>query len=253
MLKKIVYIALICLFLVSCASKKDVLYYQNIDSVSLNTTKFESILQPDDMLTIIVRGENAESVVPFNSPNISYNAVDGTGFEVQRIFTYLIDSNNNINFPSLGNVTVGGLPKAEAEELLNKKLAKYIINPSVNIRILNFKISVQGEVTKPGTYNINSERITIIEAISLAGDLTVYGKRDNVLVIREENGEKKVFRVDLKSADFLNSPSYYLHQNDVVYVEPNKTKINGAAVGPNTGIILTGISLLITVLALTIR
>jgi polysaccharide export outer membrane protein len=165
----------------------------------------------------------------------------------------LIDSNNNINFPSLGNIQIGGLPKAQAEELLNKKLAKYIINPSVNIRILNFKISVQGEVTKPGTYTINSERVTVIEAISLAGDLTVYGKRDNVLVIREENGEKKIFRIDLKSADFLNEPSYYLHQNDVVYVEPNKTKINGAAVGPNTGIILTGISLLITILALTIR
>jgi polysaccharide export outer membrane protein len=253
MLKKMFVSVLGLLILVSCASKKDVLYYQNIDSIALNATSYESVLQPDDILTIIVRGENAQSVVPFNSPNISYSGIDGTGLEIQRVFTYLIDSNNNINFPSLGNVSIGGLSKIAAEELLNKKLSKYVINPSVNIRILNFKISVQGEVSKPGTYAINSERVTILEAISLAGDLTVYGKRDNVLIIREENGEKKIFRIDLKSADFINSPSYYLHQNDVVYIEPNKTKINGAAVGPNTGIILTGISLLITVLALTIR
>lgn len=252
MFKKMLALLILLLVLASCASRKDVLYYQNIDKVTFNATKFESVLQPDDILTIIVRGENPESVALYNAPNVAYTSLDGIG-EVQRLFTYLIDSNNNINFPSLGNIQIGGLPKAQAEELLNKKLAKYIINPSVNIRILNFKISVQGEVTKPGTYTINSERVTVIEAISLAGDLTVYGKRNNVLVIREENGEKKIFRIDLKSADFLNEPSYYLHQNDVVYVEPNKTKINGAAVGPNTGIILTGISLLITILALTIR
>ncbi len=123
----------------------------------------------------------------------------------------------------------------------------------IDLKILNFKVTVQGEVIRPGTYPINSERVTVLEALSLAGDLTIYGKRNNILLLREVNGTKKVVRMDLTKADFINSPYYYLHQNDVLYVEPNKTKINSAVVGPNTGVILSAVSLLVTVIALTIR
>ena len=131
-------------------------------------------------------------------------------------------------------------------------MTKYIKNPIINIRLINFKVSVQGEVTNPGIFAVNSDRVTLIEAISMAKDLTIYGKRDNILIIREVNGVKSYNRVDITKADFINSPFYYLSQNDVVYVEPNKTRINGAAVGANTGVIISITSLLITVITLIV-
>lgn len=254
MLKKnIVSLLVLLLLLSSCASRKDLVYYQDIDSVQMNNSTYQSLLQPDDLLTIIVRGENPEAVVAFNMPNISYNTNDQVGVEIQRLFTYLIDSENTINFPVIGKIKLGGLSRVDAEKALVKEISKYVINPKIDLRILNYKITVQGEVNKPGTYPITSERVTVLEALSIAGDLTVYGKRNNIMLLREENGAKKVVRMDLTKADFINSPYYYLRQNDVIYVEPNKTKINGAAVGPNTGIILSAVSLLVTVIALTIR
>lgn len=253
MLKKFIVLFILTIFLTSCTSKKNLIYFQNIDSFKLNSNKYESVLQQDDLLTIIVRGETPEAVAPYNMPNVTYPGTGESGFEVQRLFTYLIDNDGTITFPSIGKVIVAGKTRSEAENLLVEKLSLYITNPKVDLRILNYKISVQGEVNKPGTFPITSERITLLEAISLAGDLTIYGKRDNVLVIRENNGEKSVQRIDLKKADFMNSPYYYLHQNDVVYVEPNRTKINSAVVGPNIGIVLSGVSLLVTILALTIK
>lgn len=239
--------------LTSCGSRKELVYYQDIDSFKINTSSYTSFLQPDDLLTIIVKGETPEAVAPYNMPNISYPGTEARAFEVQRLFTYLIDSEGNINFPSLGKVKIGGLTRIDAENLLLQKLSLYVTNPKVDLRILNFKVSVQGEVTRPGTFPITSERITLLEAISLAGDLTVYGKRTNVLVIRENDGVKSVQRIDLTKSDFINSPYYYLRQNDVVYVEPNKTKVNASVVGPNIGVILSGVSLLVTILALTIK
>ena len=253
MLKKFLLFTLSIVFLVSCASKKDLVYYSNIDTISLNSTTYESVLQPDDLLVVLVKGENPEAVAAYNMPNISYVGSEERTAEVQRLFTYLIASDNSINFPGIGKVTIGGLKRVDAEHLLEAKLSMYVKNPKIDMRILNYKVTVQGEVNKPGTFTVSSERVTLLEALSLAGDLTVYGKRTNILVLRENNGVKTVQRVDLTKADFINSPFYYLHQNDVVYVEPNKTKINGAVVGPNTGIILSGISLLVTILALTIK
>ena len=133
------------------------------------------------------------------------------------------------------------------------RLKKYIKEPKVNLRILNFKVTVSGEVKQPGIQNITSERITLIEAITMAGDLTDYGIRNNIMVIREKDGKKEIGRVDITKADFINSPYYYLSQNDHIYVEPNKTKVNASAVGPNTGIIISAISLLLTVVAIIIR
>ena len=253
MLKKLILSCIIVLMLTSCGSRKELVYYQDIDSFKINTSSYTSFLQPDDLLTIIVKGETPEAVAPYNMPNISYPGNEARAFEVQRLFTYLIDSEGNINFPSLGKVKIGGLTRIDAENLLLQKLSLYVTNPKVDLRILNFKVSVQGEVTRPGTFPITSERITLLEAISLAGDLTVYGKRTNVLVIRENDGVKSVQRIDLTKSDFINSPYYYLRQNDVVYVEPNKTKVNASVVGPNIGVILSGVSLLVTILALTIK
>ena len=161
--------------------------------------------------------------------------------------------NGFIDFPVIGRIKVGGLLRSEVTELLQNKITKYIKQPVVTIRLENFKIAVQGEVNSPGIYSVGSERITLIEALSKASDLTIYGKRDNILIIRENNGVKTYNRVDITKADFINSPYYYLAQNDVVYVEPNKTKINNSKIGADTGLIFSITSILVSVITLIIR
>ena len=157
-----------------------------------------------------------------------------------------------IDFPILGKLKVSGLTRTEVLKTLQSKIEAYIKKPIINLRIMNFKVSVQGEVTLPGTYNVISERLTLIEALTMAHDLTIYGLRNNILIIREIEGVKSYNRVDITKADFINSPFYYLAQNDVVYVEPNKSKINGSAVGTNTGVIISLTSLFITLVTLII-
>jgi polysaccharide export outer membrane protein len=165
---------------------------------------------------------------------------------------YLVDAAGSIEFPVLGKLKVGGLSRSAVLQMLQQKIGVYIKDPIINLRLMNFKVSVQGEVTSPGTYTVDSERITLIEALSKARDLTIYGKRNNILIIREIDGVKTYHRVDITKTDFINSPFYYLAQNDVVYVEPNRNKINGAAIGPNTGVIISISSLLITLITLII-
>lgn len=247
---------LFVLLVFSCKPREELVYYQNIDGMApsekLNT--YEIKIQPDDLLSIIVSADDPETAIPFNLSSVSvpstYNAMVVRGQET--MLSYLVDAGGVIDFPVLGKLKVGGLSRSELMQLLGTKISKYIKNPIINIRLMNFKVSVQGEVIMPGTYPINSERVTLIEAISMAKDLTIYGKRDNILIIRELNGVKTYNRVDITKADFINSPFYYLTQNDVVYVEPNKTRINGAAVGSNTGVIISVTSLLITVITLIV-
>jgi polysaccharide export outer membrane protein len=255
LLKRIVFFFLIFLFF-SCASKKDLLYYQNIDVIANKekSNSYEIKIQPDDLLTIIVSADDPETAMPFNLsvvtlPN-TYNMMASSGQQTMQ--SYLVDVAGIIDFPILGKLKVGGLSRTEVMELLRSKISKYIKNPIINIRIMNFKVSVQGEVVNPGTYSISSDRITLIEALSMAKDLTIYGKRNNILIIREIDGVKSYNRVDITKADFINSPFYYLSQNDVVYVEPNKTKINGAAVGANTAVIISITSLVITLITLIV-
>jgi len=253
-LKKIIPLFL-TLLLFSCASRKDVVYYQNIDALGsqgkLNT--YEIKIQPDDLLMIIVSADDPEIAIPFNLKlNNTVNPLKQDGSGQQTAQLYLVDAQGFIDFPVLGRLKVSGLSRSEVLQLFQDKIAVYIKNPIINLRIMNFKVSLQGEVNIPGTYPVVSERITLMEALSMAKDLTIYGKRDNVLIIRETDGVKSYNRVDISKADFINSPFYYLAQNDVVYVEPNKTKINGAAVGPNTGVIISITSLLITLITLII-
>jgi polysaccharide export outer membrane protein len=244
------------LFLVSCASRKDVVYYQDIDGIagSAKATSYEIKIQPDDLLMIIVSAEDPEIAAPFNLKTISVQTPGkpdaATGQQTMQL--YLVDANGFIEFPVLGKLKVSGLIRSEVMKMLQDKIAVYIKNPIINLRIMNFKVSVQGEVNSPGTYPVASDRITLIEALTMAKDLTIYGKRNNILVIREIDGVKSYNRVDITKVDFINSPFYYLAQNDVVYVEPNKNKINGAAIGPNTGVIISISSLLITLITLLI-
>ena len=260
MLKKIFPLFFVVLVF-SCKPREELVYYQNIDNLAqagkLNT--YEIKIQPDDMLMIIVSAEDPESALPFNLTTISVpsamNVNSGTTINArgqESMQSYLVDAGGFIDFPILGKLMVGGLSRSELMQVLDSKISKYIKNPIINIRLTNFKVSVQGEVTNPGTFSVNSDRITLIEAISMAKDLTIYGKRDNVLIIREINSVKTFNRVDITKADFINSPYYFLAQNDVVYVEPNKVRINGAAVGSNTGVIISVTSLIITLITLIV-
>ncbi|MFB9076913.1 polysaccharide biosynthesis/export family protein [Flavobacterium procerum] len=255
-IKSIVFLSFI-LIISSCASKKNIVYYQDIDKIALQqkSDSYEVKIQPDDLLMIIVSADDVEASFPFNLKTISVasnNRLDVANSQ-ETFQQYLVDHEGNIEFPVLGRLHVGGLSRTEVLQLLHTKIESYIKNPIINIRITNFKISLQGEVNLPGTYSINSERITLIEALSMAKDLTIYGKRNNILIIRENNGLKSYNRVDITKSDFINSPFYYLAQNDVVYVEPNKTRVNGSAVGPNTSVIISAISILVSLSVLIFK
>ena len=241
------------LLVVSCASRKDIAYLQDVDSLqnSKEALNYEPKLQKDDMLSIIVSADQPELTIPFNMPQIQGN------YQINEnqdgIKTYLIDAYGFIEFPVVGKIKLAGLSRSEAVTKLQTAIKEYITNPTINLRILNYKVSVLGEVLKPGSIKINSERITLLEAISQAGDLTIYGKRDNILVIRESDGKMTYNRIDITKADFINSPFYYLSQNDVVLVEPNKTKMNSSVIGPNVTTIISALSLLGTILIILTR
>ena len=242
--------------LVSCVPRKKIAYFQNIEVINgSDSSTFQPKLQSDDLLIIIVSSPDTKSAIPFNLPTIGVlNANRPDSAIGQNSFqTYLIDNQGNIQFPVLGTIKIGGLTRAEAIAMLKQKLSQYLSDPIINIRIINYKVSVLGEVRSPGSFNIQTERITLPEAISLAGDMTMYGRRDNVLVIREVNGQKTHTFIDMTKADFINSPYYYLSQNDMVVVEPNKTRMNSSAVGPNITVGISAISLIITIIAFATR
>ena len=252
-MKKTVVFVLTFFVLLSCASKKKVVYLQDIDQTKSydSSTLYEPKLQPDDLLSIIVSAENPELTVPFNLPQIQGN------YEINNnqngIKTYLVDNFGFIEFPVIGKLKLGGLTRTEATAKLVAAVSEYIKNPIVNLRILNFKVSILGEVLKPSSFTLNSERITLLEAISMAGDLTIHGKRNNILIIREAEGKKTYNRIDITKSDFLNSPFYYLAQNDIVVVEPNKTRVNASVVGPNVTATISAISVLVTLMVVLLR
>jgi polysaccharide export outer membrane protein len=224
------------------------IYLQGEEITKTEFKSYTPFFKIDDFLNITVFGSDENSVKPFNLPNISSPSNRGYSIGAPSSIGYLIDENGNIEFPILGKIKLAGLTRIQATELLKEKLKVYISNPIVNIQILNFKITVLGEVKNPGTFTIPNERITLFEAIGLAGDLNITGVRKNVLVIREENGVKKEYRVNLNSKTALNSPVYYLNQNDLVYVEPNQAKSNSALISSASGVFISVASLLITMI-----
>jgi len=260
MIKRLFAIAILGIVLISCASREKMAYYQDIKNLSSSDASYAPVLKPDDLLMIFISAPDPEAAAPFNLSTISLagntssglSNVENSGGQI-RYQTYLIDNNGFIQFPIIGNIKLGGLSREMALQTIKTSLKKYIQEPIVNLRILNFKVTVQGEVVRPGMFNILTERVTLPEAISMAGDMTIYGKRDNVLIIREIDGKKTSNFVDMTKSDFINSPFYYLSQNDLVVVEPNKTRMNASAVGPNISVILSSLSLLITVVALLVR
>ncbi|HYD92384.1 MAG TPA: polysaccharide biosynthesis/export family protein, partial [Flavobacterium sp.] len=200
---------------VSCASKEKIVYFQNLSGTSSSMpTQYEPRLKTDDLLMIIVSSRNPEAVKDFNLPAVAVmnpNSMNSINVNTPaQIQTYLIDSEGFIQFPIIGKIKLAGLTRREALDKLDNEIKKYVTDAIINMRIMNFEVSVMGEVARPGTFNIQTERITLPEAISMAGDLTIYGQRSNVLIIREIDGVKTYNYVDMTKGDFINSPFYYL-------------------------------------------
>jgi polysaccharide export outer membrane protein len=206
-------------------------------------------LEENDMISINVFCLDNQCA-NFTISNASSTNNRGYSNGYPAINGYLISQDGEIDFPLIGKIKVIGLSLKETEELLKEKLSIYVKNPIVNIQIINFKITILGDVRSPGTFLVPNERITLLEAIGLAGDLNISGKRNNILVVRVENNSKKEYRIDLTKKDLFTSPVYYLKQNDIVYIEPNKAKINSSAVSSSAGIILSLASLFITTINL---
>lgn len=239
----------------SCGSSKEIVYFQDeiIQASDQIPIESELIYKPNDLLTIVVSGLDPEAVKPFNLPVIANNNSLIKAQGELKMQTYLVDLNGFIEFPVLGNIKLGGLTRSQATQLLKTKLTDYIKDPIVNIRLANFTVTVLGEVNNPGTFTVEDERISLIEAIGLAGDLTIYGKRENVFLIREDNGVKRFTKFDLTSIKVVNSPNYYLTQNDVIYIEPNKAKIRSSSYNQNNVIIISAVATLATIIAILIK
>lgn len=251
-MNKIYLVIIAFLTLSSCASRKNIVYLQPSQAELENMqTKYIPRIQQEDLLMITVSAADVKATMPFNQQN-AYQMQAATATDLAFKPTYLVDANGEIDFPVLGKVKVGGLSRLEATDLVRSKLKQYIVDPGVNISFANFKITVLGEVAKPGTYTLPQERVTLLEALGLAGDMTIKGVRSNVLLIREKDGEKKMERLNLLSDSILNSPYYYLAQNDVIYVEPNGSQVRNSSLGQNTNVWISITSLIITMTALIV-
>lgn len=254
MIKKLIFVFLL-ISLASCVSKKDIVYFQNdvIDQSKVSNS-YKTIIKPDDLLMITITALDTEAVKPFNLSAVTYSTTSNSAIGVAQQQTYLVDTYGEIDFPVLGKLKIGGLTREESIEFLKENLAPdYILNPNINIRIANYKITVLGDVRSPGNYPVPNERITILEAIGLAGDLNISAERSNVLVQREEDGKKTQYRVDLLSKNVFTSPVYYLQQNDVVYIEPNYARIQSASSNSNTSLFISIASILAIALTQLIR
>ncbi|MCL1932920.1 MAG: polysaccharide biosynthesis/export family protein [Candidatus Azobacteroides sp.] len=247
---------LLILLFSSCGSRRDVVYFQNSDKIpegisAQDNSEFNAVIMPNDNLFITVSAVNPDAVEVFNTALLNKGGTLST--TTLDVMGYLVDPKGNINFPVVGEVHVAGLTKTEAIQELQKAVSKFVADPVINIRFLNYKISVLGEVNRPGVYTVTDEKISIPQAIALAGDLTIYGERHNVQLIRMEKGEKKFYSIDLTSPDLFFSPDYYLHQNDILYVTPNGTKAGSSTYNQNLPLVVSLISVVITAIALFVR
>ena len=258
--RQIIALLMVLFLAASCSSVKDIAYFQN--KVVNEPEKIDKhagiVIQPKDMLSIVVTSRNPELVAMFNLPVVSYQAgseVVNSGYN-QRLMGYVVDNDGNIDFPQLGVLKVSGLTRWELSEMIKNKLIKdgYLNDAVVVVEFLNFKVSVIGEVNSPGTYTIEGDKVTILQAISLARDLTIFGMRENVSVIRERDGERIIYEVNLCNVDMFKSPAYYLQQNDVVYVQPSEVKARQSTTDDKglrmTSILVSSGSLLVSIATL---
>ncbi len=221
------------LFLQSCGDTRKLTYFNNVKDTLISAPgrdaniPTETVIQVDDILSITVSSANPEASIAFNSPNESTPSTNSASAGNTLTIGYLVNQNGDINFPVIGKMHVEGMTKLQLSENITKQILekKLLVDPIVTIRYLNFRVSVIGEVNRPGVYTVPNEKLSLMEAIGLAGDLSIYGKRHNVLLIRETAQGKITRRIDLHSPDILTSPYYYLKSNDIVYVEPIKDRV----------------------------
>ena len=251
-------IAFICTIgMVSCTSYKNVPYLQNpevVNSYMDSLPMYDAKIMPKDLLTITVNTSDPEAAAPFNlvvqSPiNV---ACSNSLTQQPSLQQYLVNNDGFIDFPVLGRLQVGGLTKNEAENLIREKLGDYLREtPIVTVRMSNYKIAVLGEVARPGMFTVNNEKVNIFEALAMAGDLTVWGLRDNVKLIREDaTGKREIINLNLNNAEIVTCPYYYLQQNDILYVSPNKTKAKNSDIGQSTSLWFSATSILVSIASL---
>lgn len=254
---KILLLSIILSLGVSCVSRKKIVYFQDLEQrkALVDSVQNSFKIQPNDLLSIVVSAYDLNAVRPFNLVSEARPSLDLTNQTNNNTQQqgYLTAADGTINFPVLGSIKVVGLTRTQLSELLSKRIAEYVINPIVTIRVLNFKVSILGEVIRPGTYNVEGERLTLPEALGMAGDLTIFGRRDNVLIIRDNGTTKEYEYLDMRNSSVLNSDYYYLQQNDVVYVEPNNAQIQSSIFSRNTSVYISVASLLISVLVIAFR
>jgi len=228
------------------------------EELSKLNTQYTQKVMPSDLLSITVNSTTPESSIAFNLPLVPMAKVENSTMGINNSMgmqSYLVNQDGTIDFPILGKLNIGGMSKAEVQELIKSKVyPKYIKEePIITVRFLNYKVSLLGEVAKPGTFTVANEKINILEALSLAGDMTIYGRRDNVMLMRENlQGEKEIIRIDLTQNDILMSPYFYLQQNDIIYVQPNKSKARGSDIGSAETLVISVVGTLISLTGLLV-
>ena len=249
----------VLLLLTSCTSYQKIPYLQDFETVNATeevTAMYDAHIRPKDLLTITVNTTDPEAAAPFNLTVQSAANSNLTQWVTQQaaLQQYLVDNQGNIDFPVLGELHLGGLSMNEAESMIREKLQPFLKEtPIVTVRMVNYKISVLGEVAKPGTFIINNEKVNVLEALAMAGDMTIWGLRDNVKLVREEeNGKRNIVVLDLNRADIVKSPYYHLQQNDILYVSPNKTKAKNSDTGQSTSLWVSAASILVSIASLLV-
>lgn len=238
-MKKILLMAMLALALASCNTSKKIVYFQDIqvNRPEAITEARDITVQPKDQISILVSSKDPQLAALFNLPRVQYrvgdNNMQNTNGDVSG---YTLDTEGYIDFPVLGRLYVAGMTKSEIASYIKKRLMdeNLINDPVVTVEFMNLYYSILGEVNNPGKYMITKDQITLLEAISMAGDLTIYGKRDTVFVVREEDGQRVTHWVDLRTQDLFHSPIYYLKQNDVIYVQPNKVRAGQSTLNENS-------------------
>ncbi len=243
-----------CLTLAGCATSRDLLYFQDIDEVTLGelTRHYELVIKRDDELKIIVSGPDKSVTDPYNMTLADITSGFTTHNEPETpMMSFLVDTNGDINFPVLGRIHVEGMTRLQLIDYLTEEIGKDVKNPIVYVNFKNYKITVLGEVNAPGTYTYKTERVNVLQALGMAGDLTVAAKRDGVLLLREVDGVMQHYRFDLRESSLLDSPYFYLQQNDVLYVPPSSSRLMTKNSATNIwGAVLSSISTVIAVISL---
>jgi len=245
-------LGIVILLLSGCATSKEILYFQDIEQTTPKEmqTKYETKIKKDDVLSIVVSGPDKIVVQPYNlslsegSSSTSYNPENS-------LLKYTVDNEGCIDFPILGKIKVEGMTRSELVAYLTQEISKDVKDPIVYVKITNYKVTILGEVRSPGTYNVNTEKINVLEALGIAGDLLLTAQRDNIILIREIDGKQEHFKINLKNSSLLSSPYFYLQQNDVIYVPQSPSRVaQGTMATGLRSIIFSSITTIVTVVSL---